>query len=178
MGQFWTPIPAIGGSVLHADQQAGLHIVDIASEKTALILCEACRKARRSDIDASVPIYMINTPTALERLLGLGLADDWGILDGLPYAAANPLARPLAGDLDEPTRARLAAAALPGLGAAWRQPDGTFAWDWRAVEITRLALIAPALLPAQVLRGHVQVSIHDREIPVVLIGPRLDPADH
>ncbi len=81
---------------------------------------------------------------ALERLLGLGLADDWGVLDDLPYAAANPLARPLAGELDDQTRTQLAAAALPGLGAAWRRPDGAFAWDWRAVEITRLALIAPA----------------------------------
>lgn len=63
---------------------------------------------------------------ALERLLGLGLADDWGALDGIPHAAANPLARPLAGELDEQTD-RLAAAALPGLGAAWRRPDGAFA---------------------------------------------------
>jgi tetratricopeptide (TPR) repeat protein len=89
---------------------------------------------------------------ALERLLGLGLADDWGALEGIPHAAANPLARPLAGALDEQTRARLAAAALPPLDAAWRW-DGAFPRDPRAVEITRLALVAPAPDPAMLDRA-------------------------
>ena len=41
---------------------------------------------------------------AIKRLIGLGLFDDWGQINGIPHAAANPLALPLA---DE-DRARLA----------------------------------------------------------------------
>jgi hypothetical protein len=47
----------------------GLHIAELADLKTATLLCDDCRKSRRDQIDASVPIYMINTPLMLEHLL-------------------------------------------------------------------------------------------------------------
>ncbi|MEI8210251.1 MAG: hypothetical protein WCG16_13660 [Methylococcales bacterium] len=46
-----------------------LHIAELADSKTASLLCGECRKSRRDKIDASVPIYMINTPPALDHLL-------------------------------------------------------------------------------------------------------------
>lgn len=54
-----------------------LHIVELSESKTASMLCQECRTSRRNEIDASVPIYMINTPAALERLLErIGLKPD------------------------------------------------------------------------------------------------------
>ena len=47
----------------------GLHIAELAATKTAFLLCNDCRKTRRDQIDASVPIYVINTPPALDHLL-------------------------------------------------------------------------------------------------------------
>jgi len=47
----------------------GLHITELTDSKTATLLCDDCRKIRRNLIDASVPIYMINTPPTLGHLL-------------------------------------------------------------------------------------------------------------
>lgn len=47
----------------------GLHIVEMPEQKTATMLCQECRITRRSEFDASIPIYLINTPTALDKLL-------------------------------------------------------------------------------------------------------------
>jgi len=85
---------------------------------------------------------------AFHRLLGLGLADDWGVMNETPHAAVNPLARPLAGPLDRETTSRLAYAALPPLSRVWRDAKGDIPWDPRAVEVTRLALLAPNPDPA------------------------------
>jgi len=87
---------------------------------------------------------------ALERLLGLGLADDWGVLDGLPYAAANPLAarwpanwttRPEPGwppprcrDSGRPGDGRTALSPL--IGGRWRSP-GWRSSRWRPTRVTR-----------------------------------------
>ena len=46
-----------------------LHIVELADSKVASMLCHECRLLRRREFDASIPIYMINTLSALERLL-------------------------------------------------------------------------------------------------------------
>ncbi len=46
-----------------------LHIAELADTKTASLLCDECRKSHRDQIDASVPIYMIITPPALDHLL-------------------------------------------------------------------------------------------------------------
>jgi tetratricopeptide (TPR) repeat protein len=85
---------------------------------------------------------------ALDRLLGLGLADDWGMLNETPHAAANPLARPLVDPLDGEMTARLADAGVSALGHAWRDAYGDIPRDPRAVELARLALIAPNPGPA------------------------------
>lgn len=47
----------------------GLHIAGLNDSSTASLLCDECRKSRRGQIDASVPVYMINTPPALDHLL-------------------------------------------------------------------------------------------------------------
>jgi hypothetical protein len=66
------PVPLCG-----CGSMEGLHVVGLSAGKTAIILCDACRTARLNDIEASVPIYPITTPTALERLLERdGLAPD------------------------------------------------------------------------------------------------------
>jgi len=80
---------------------------------------------------------------AIRRLLDLGLFDDWGRIDAIPYAAANPLARPLAEAPDDETLARLAEAALPTLEEAWANTQGDFPRNYKALEIARLALCAP-----------------------------------
>ncbi len=93
---------------------------------------------------------------AIGRLLGLGLFDDWGAIDGNAHAAANPLARPLARTIEEGDIPRLARAALPALSNAWRNPDGAFPQDPRGLEVARIALAAaaePAVLEAAVLAG-------------------------
>lgn len=55
----------------------GLHISELAALKTASLLCNECRTAKRDQVDASVPIYMINTPSALDHLLDRsGLVSD------------------------------------------------------------------------------------------------------
>lgn len=58
------PVPLCGCS-----SPSGLHVVGLATKKTALILCDTCRANRHHDIDVSVPLYLITTPAALERLL-------------------------------------------------------------------------------------------------------------
>lgn len=47
----------------------GLHIVELTQSKTASLLCNKCRTSRHDQIDASVPIYMINTPPTLDHLM-------------------------------------------------------------------------------------------------------------
>lgn len=84
-------------------------------------------------------------PAALDRLLGLGLVDDWGAESGAALVAANPLARPLADSLEAGRAARLASAALPELERHWRDPAGRFPRDARAVEVARLARRSDAL---------------------------------
>ena len=47
----------------------GLHLVEIIKDKAASILCEGCRMKRLSETNASVPLYLINTTVALDRVL-------------------------------------------------------------------------------------------------------------
>ena len=95
---------------------------------------------------------------AIDRLLVLGLLDDWGAMAGWPgmaaqpHLAANPLARPLVhetgGALAEAEPPALAAAALPALAAAWQDHQGDFPPDPRGVEAARLALLADPIASA------------------------------
>jgi len=58
----------------------GLHITELVESKTASLLCDKCRASLRNQIDASVPIYMINTPSALDHLLERsGVAPDGSV---------------------------------------------------------------------------------------------------
>jgi tetratricopeptide (TPR) repeat protein len=84
----------------------------------------------------------------LQRLLGLGLVDDWGELahDG-PHASVNALARPLRGrDLTDAEQASLAASAIGPIAQAWQDKDGDFPGDDRGIEAARLALVGDAEL--------------------------------
>jgi hypothetical protein len=65
---------------------------------------------------AGAAMGVSDADAALDRLLGLGLADDWGTLNETPLAAANPLARPLAGARGGETTSRHAGAALSARG--------------------------------------------------------------
>ncbi len=67
----------------------GLHIVDIA-EMNASITCEACRAMRRNDINVSVPLYLVTTPMALERLLERScLIPDGSVSDYMELLSSN-----------------------------------------------------------------------------------------
>ncbi|MEM6744599.1 MAG: AAA family ATPase [Pseudomonadota bacterium] len=123
---------------------------------------------------------------ALDRLLALGLLDDWGSTAGWPgmapvaHAAANPLARPLAAAPPADRVPALAAAALPHLAAAWQSDKGDFPYDPRAVEATRLARLAapgdPALLDAAALAAVILLYDlrHDEPGALALGQPVLD----
>ncbi len=80
---------------------------------------------------------------ALQRLLALGLLDDWGTQGTEPSASVNPLARPLVETLAGADVQRAAAAALPLLAGAWSDSDERVALDARGVELARLALLVP-----------------------------------
>ncbi|MDZ7855685.1 CHAT domain-containing protein [Sphaerotilus sp.] len=92
---------------------------------------------------------------ALDRLIHLGLLDDFGQLGGAPapQAAVNPLARPLCPALPESEVAALSAAALEPLDRLWRTENGAVPQDTRALCFCRLALAAPA--PAATLLNRV-----------------------
>ena len=56
---------------------------------------------------------VVDGVSALDRLMGLGLVDDYGIVNGTSYVAVNPLARPLVQPFDATTVALLATASVP-----------------------------------------------------------------
>ena len=83
----------------------------------------------------------IPTPAeALDRLIDLGLADDWGKMNSVPHASVNPLA----GLLDHKTASDLANAAQPELARAWLDESGEMPWDPRSLEAARIGLLAPS----------------------------------
>lgn len=85
---------------------------------------------------------------ALNRLLWLGLVDDWGddidtgMAKSVAHVAANPLARPLIGGAPKDITAAVASTVLSELNRCWRDSNGSFVPGRQAVEIARLALIA------------------------------------
>ena len=93
----------------------------------------------------------------LQRLMGLGLVDDWGEIDGVEYAAANPLARPLSGEqLSNEEQKILATAVIPSLVEAWQDEEGCFPEDFQGVEAAKLGLISDA--PADILESAVYAA--------------------
>ncbi|MFC1537451.1 CHAT domain-containing protein [Gemmatimonadota bacterium] len=87
---------------------------------------------------------------AMDRLIGLGLVDQWGEIGGVEHAAANPLARPLVkSELTDKEQEHLAASAITPLTESWLNEDGDFPIDQRSLEVTRLAFNGGA--PTEVL---------------------------
>ena len=87
----------------------------------------------------------VGEPAAsVERLIGLGLVDDWTMAVGSPSSAANALARPLVAALSEPEIARMAGAAMEAIADAWQDEHGRFPIDARGVQAARLALAGDA----------------------------------
>ena len=94
--------------------------------------------------------------TALTRLLGLGLLDDYGDWGEFRHVSANALARPLAAPIAPEQHNRLAASAFPALRRAWANARGEYNANPQAVMAARLALAAraePSPLEAAVLAG-------------------------
>ncbi|MDZ7857275.1 CHAT domain-containing protein [Sphaerotilus sp.] len=90
---------------------------------------------------------------ATDRLLGLGLFDDFGKFADVRHAAVNPLARPLAESLANDELPMLASAVLPALAQAWVR-DGAFLRSAPfAAESWRLLRLAPVLGPAVLIDG-------------------------
>ncbi|MFT3718265.1 CHAT domain-containing protein [Pseudorhodoferax sp.] len=95
-------------------------------------------------LDAAAAALGVNAPAAArQRLLSLGLLDDWGIERATPHAAANPLARPLVPEPSEAQAQAAAQAAVPWLYRAWSESGGWLAPGARGCELCRLALLAP-----------------------------------
>ena len=92
---------------------------------------------------AGAAVGVETPPVALNRLLALGLLDDWGVQGGAPAASVNPLARPLVDALPAEAAQRVAAGAIPVLAGAWSNRDGDIAHDERGVELARLTLLVP-----------------------------------
>jgi tetratricopeptide (TPR) repeat protein len=114
-------------------QTQALHAATLFTEGLPIPLTALAAAARAAGVT--------DPQAALDRLLGLGLMDDWGNA----HAAANPLARPLGGaEWTEDEQAMLAAAAMAPLATAWRDGEGDFPFDPRGVEAARLALLADA----------------------------------
>ena len=116
-----------------------------AQLRAATLFSEGMPIPRPSLLAVGDALKVPDPASCLERLVNLGLVDDWGALDGMPHASANPLARSLAGQpFSEEEQVRLASAANPGLTEAWRDAVGDFPADPRAVEAARLMLIGDA----------------------------------
>lgn len=71
------PAPADHVPACACGSLEGLHICEVSGIKSATLFCSGCRDSRRAEIDASVPIYLINTPSAFDILLTrAGLSPD------------------------------------------------------------------------------------------------------
>ncbi|MEQ5869124.1 CHAT domain-containing protein [Sagittula sp. NFXS13] len=124
------------------------------TETERTVLAAACvfeAEVPRGAVAAAAGSLGVADPdAALDRLLALGLLDDFGPMSGwhgmteVPHLAANPLARPLAPVLPVDLAAAAADAALPELARAWRDTEGDFPVDPRGPAACRLALRATA----------------------------------
>ena len=97
---------------------------------------------------------------ALDRLLALGLLDDWGVQGAVAATSVNPLARPLVDVLAADAAQRVAAEAVPVLADAWVDRDGDIAHDARGVELARLALLVPGADLATLARAATAAAVH------------------
>ena len=124
------------GAALTPDQSRQLGAANLFSSEIPIPVAALAAVGMANGVEAP--------DKAIKRLIGLGLFDDWGQINGIPHAAANPLARPLAPPLADEDRARLARAAMPELTKAWRDARTGFPFDARAVEAGLVAIVAGA----------------------------------
>ena len=86
---------------------------------------------------------------AIERLIGLGILDDWGVIDGIAHAAANPLARSLISELDDAETSVLAQHAAKALYDLW------IAGGQKSKNVTEVARLSTvSVLPSSSKNGH------------------------
>ena len=132
---FETYIGALGQTERLALGAAGLFAEGVPVPRAALAAAAGARGVSAPEL-------------AVDRLLTLGLIDDFGEMRGwprvpsVPHLAANPLARPLGEAIAEAEAPSLAAAALPQLAQAWQDDENDFPYDARGVEAARIALAA------------------------------------
>ncbi len=143
---------------LTADEARQLSAATLFAEGVPIPCAALAATAQALGLEAPEP--------AIARLLGLGLFDDWGTIDGHSHAAANALAYPLAPPLDPADRPRLAARAFPELTAAWQAEEGNFPLDQRGVVAAEVALeggVTGKLLNAAARAGasHLYNNRHD-----------------
>ena len=140
---------------------------DALTETERVVLTAACLfeeevPVPRSALAAAATALGVTKPDpAIDRLLALGLLDDFGAKSGWPgmsellHIAANPLARPLAPTLSQAQAGEASDAALTALATAWRNDTGDFPFDMRGPSACHLALAAfhpePEILEAAAL---------------------------
>ena len=105
-------------------------------------------------LEAAAEICGLAEPKdALDRLLALGMLDDWGEMKAWPdmpphrHVSANPLARHLGETIADNKTPAIATASLPILAQAWRHERFDFPLDGSAVETTRIALMSDTAEP-------------------------------
>ena len=111
-------------------------------------------------VAAGAALGVETPPVALNRLLALGLLDDWGVQGVELAASVNPLARPLVDALPPEAAQRVAAETVPVLAEAWTDRDGYIAHDARGVELARLALLVPGANLATLDRAATAAAVH------------------
>jgi tetratricopeptide (TPR) repeat protein len=118
------------------------------SAQQAQLLSASCLFANRVAVPrlaveaAGAAAGVADAAEALDRLLGLGLVDDYARVAEVAHVAVNPHARPLVA-LDSAQTPALASAAVAPFAAALKtDQDGEFMADSRVEELARLALLA------------------------------------
>ena len=140
---------------------------DALTETVRVVLTAACLfeeevPVPRSALAAAATALGVTEPDlAIDRLLALGLLDNFGAKSGWPgmpellHIAANPLVRPLAPALSQAQAGEASDAALTALATAWRNDIGDFPFDMRGPSACHLALAAlhpgPEILEAAAL---------------------------
>ncbi len=141
------------------------------TETELLVLAAACLFAAEVPVPRAAvaavagALGVAAAEPAIDRLLVLGLFDDFGALAGWPgmperpHLGANPLARPMAPPLEEEAAGKAADAGLAALAIAWCDAEGDFPMDLRAPAACRLALRAAAPEPG-VLEAAALAAVH------------------
>ena len=140
---------------------------DALTETERVVLAAACLFEEEIPVPcsalaaAAMALGVTKPDPAIDRLLALGLLDNFGAKSGWPgmsellHIAANPLARPLAPALSQAQAGEASDAALTALATAWRNDTGDFPFDMRGPSACHLALAAfhpePEILEAAAL---------------------------